>query len=200
MGRAPHDQSASGRIATFCTLGGSRDPEKAMLRIAQTIRLRANQADPPFNPRAYCAAYNVEVQDQWLVDCDARLLPIRGGYIAEIQADHRPSRKNFSICHELAHVFFNSHGVDLDRRDICGSQNSPAMVEEERLCNLLAVELLMPTDVFRQVALSLPPGFSSLTRLASAFGVSLQAALKRVVSLNLWECGFAVYLVGQKKK
>lgn len=193
MNHAHLSSSSWRRIRTFYDTAGAYDPLGASVRIAESIRSKSKQKNPPFDARTYCEPYSVRVQKQWLVDCDARLLAIPGGYIAEIQADQSPARQQFSICHELAHVFFNSEADGSSEFGISCAAGSTAQVLEERLCNRVAVELLMPRQVFYPHAKGLPARFASVKRLADTFQVSLQAAMKRVVELSVWPCGYVNY-------
>lgn len=194
MNRLTSITPQSPRVRAFCDVAGIADPWEATVRIAELIRSKSNQGEPPFDARLYCQPFNVVVEEQWLVDCDARLLAVPNGFVAEVQADHSAARKQFSICHELAHVFFNCEGGP--NGTSCATE-SPEAILEERLCDRTAVELLMPRDLFRDHATGLPVKFASVKYLADTFRVSLQAAMKRIVELNVWACGFVVYETSQ---
>jgi hypothetical protein len=183
------------RIQAFCEIGGTHDPWEATVRIAETVRSKSNQIAPPFDARRFCLSYGVSVEDQWLIDCDARLLPVPNGFVAEVQADHSATRKQFSICHELAHVFFNCE--DSSSGEISCDSNSSEAILEERLCDRVAVELLMPQEMFCAHASKLSAEFASVASLAETFRVSIQAAMKRVVELNVWPCGIVNYKTTQ---
>jgi hypothetical protein len=187
-------KAAQSRIATLCSLGGNYDPRQAALRIVESTLKASGATGPPFDPRRYCEFHNVEVRDQWLVDCDARLLPTKNGYIAEIHADAPKPRKNFSMCHELGHTFFFRRDSEFRHQDVLCNGDLTG-VREERLCDFIAAELLMPRDCFRSVAADLTVGFGSIQALASLFGVSLQSGMLRVVELDVWKCYFVNFLV-----
>ena len=183
------------RIRAFCDVAGTRDLGEAVVRLAGLIRSKSRQDAPPFSAHLYCKPYNVSVEDQWLIDCDARLLPIPGGFVAEVQANHSAARKQFSICHELAHIFFDYKGSGSDGIS-CGARSREERIEE-RLCDRIAVELLMPQEVFSVHAARLPAELASVKYLANKFQVSLQTAMRRVVELNIWDCGFVNYQTSQ---
>jgi len=186
MNASPNMSTAPNRIGVLCQRGGHRDPYLAALEIVNRTITDSGVTTPPFDPRRYCDLHHVEVRDRWLPNCAARLLPTRAGYIAEIQADDPQSRKNFSICHELAHTFFFSSqtGSSSDEPYARGA----AADQEERLCDFIAAELLMPRNHFRAGARTLVPSIESVQRLAGMFAVSLNAAMFRCMKLDTWEC------------
>jgi hypothetical protein len=83
------------------------------------------------------------------------------------------ARRRFTIAHELAHAIFESTKVR-------GPRNG---VELERLCDMLASELLMPRDLFLSVGSS-EPSVSNLLELAQTFKTSLSATGIRYAKLK----------------
>lgn len=83
----------------------------------------------------------------WTID----VVDMRGGYLkddyAPIIALNRKDPKTaqvFTLAHELAHLFINSEAVsNIDFRD--GEYNA-----EERRCNQVAANFLLPTKIFEQ--------------------------------------------------
>jgi hypothetical protein len=91
-----------------------------------------------------------------------------------IYASHlSPSRRRFTIAHEMGHAFFETTGP-----------NCPRFGEElERICDMLATEILMPKDIFLQRAgheLSIQKVFE----LARLFDTSLVATAIRCAELQ----------------
>ncbi len=76
-------------------------------------------------------------------------------------------RRRFTIAHELGHAFFERSGPNCPRRG----------KELERICDLFAVELLMPREQTASVVDD--PGPRSVLTLADRFEVSLTAAMYR---------------------
>jgi len=112
------------------------------------------------------------------------------GYEIVYAADLSLPRRRFTIAHELAHVIVDQTGP-----------NAPRVGKElERLCDLIAVELLMPEDVFRA---HLPHSFrvADIFTLAKRFQASLSATARRCAELSqvtvfevakgklTWACG-----------
>jgi Zn-dependent peptidase ImmA (M78 family) len=87
-------------------------------------------------------------------------------------------RRRFTIAHEIAHAIFESSGPRCPR----------VGKELERLCDMLATEMLMPSDVFLQLV---GPRISvqKLFELASVFKTSLSATAIRLAEL----CGISTF-------
>jgi hypothetical protein len=134
---------------------------------------------------------SVKIDKVFLGDCDARLLPVLGGYIAEIHSEHPRPRQNFSICHEIAHTFF-AHQDETDSFSsfMCSDLYSESHWLEERLCNLAAVELLMPEVTFQPIGSRLTPSLGSIGAIAGIYDTSLQTTALRIIDLDLWPCAF----------
>jgi hypothetical protein len=84
-----------------------------------------------------------------------------------------PHRKRFTIAHELGHAMLETTG----RR--CPHFGS----ELERICDLLATELLMPKSVFSE-HLGPHPSLESVTALSRLFNTSLTATAIRIAELR----------------
>lgn len=83
------------------------------------------------------------------------------------------TRKRFTIAHELGHAVFESTGP-----------NCPRSGEElERLCDMLAVEMLMPRELFNK-SLGGDVRLDAIFGLARLFQVSLSAAAIRCTELR----------------
>ena len=93
-----------------------------------------------------------------------------------------PGRIAFSIAHEISHTFFPNTMIGARFRDLTAPDSREAN-ELERLCDLGASELLMPTEEF----LAEVQGFFTLTRtqeLAEKFGSSFEATVFRLATAN----------------
>jgi hypothetical protein len=136
---------------------------------------------------------DVEIDKVYLNDCDARLLPIRGGYIAEIHTRHQRTKQNFSLCHEVAHTFFSDDNNDTRETVSCSESYSSSHEFEEWLCDNAAAELLMPKESFELVASGFAPSLDSVATIAEMFDASFSATALRIKNLDVWPCTF-VYI------
>jgi len=106
----------------------------------------------------------------------------REGFRMVLRASSAETRSRFTIAHEVCHTFFYEIVPELK----FGSQDVDP--EEERLCNLGAAELLIPTRSLRTHAKKYRVSIDSLEELAATYIVSPEAMLLRLRSLGLWSC------------
>jgi len=104
------------------------------------------------------------------------------GFRMVLKGGSAQTRSRFTIAHELCHTFFYEIVPELK----FGSRE--ANPEEERLCNLGASELLIPTRSLKTRAKKYQVSVTSLEELARMYVVSPEAMLLRLRSLRLWDC------------
>ena len=107
----------------------------------------------------------------------AMTLPVRRGYKIIINSNDFNIRKRFSWAHELGHI--------LEAQDSIGvvKQLSHRDKKLERLCDTLAAEILMPTELFADDMISSQHGFGSVGRLANIYQTSITSTAIRYVNL-----------------
>jgi hypothetical protein len=150
--------------------GGDLTLEDAIVRVV--AQLRGSSSGPPTNLR--------EIGDQLGVEpWSAEPLPVagelrhEGGKLKIAYASGLPSgRRRFTIAHELGHAFFERSGPRCPRRG----------KELERICDLFAVELLMPAAQIGEVFAPRTP--DSVFEAAERFDVSITAAMYRFAELT----------------
>src|SRR5437762_1554407 len=101
------------RLEVLRSRSGIFNEGDAILMMARSLLQDSGLKKPPFSPERFCEIACVEVARVELNDCDARLLPVSYGYIAEVQSSHSRRRQNYSICHEIGHTFFAYKGQAL---------------------------------------------------------------------------------------
>lgn len=122
-------------------------------------------------------------------------LPYEGGILREndgrliikLNAYSPPTRKRFTLAHEIAHLLLDSvPGL----RSTC--REDPLL---ERACDCVAAELLMPSDSAISFIRDLGPASpEKLSAIAKRFGVSLHVAAIRVRDdFHLWPCCIALW-------
>jgi hypothetical protein len=103
-------------------------------------------------------------------------------------------RKRFTLAHEIAHLLLDTVPAhrSTDRAD----------KDLERTCDLMAAELLMPTEEAANFINGLgSPSPENLKAIASRYTVSLQTAAIRVYDgLKLWKCGIGMWSLSPKMK
>ena len=118
---------------------------------------------------------------------DAMLVPLPEGYSVVIDEQASSSRRNFSLAHELAHIMVlktQSFAEDLPKAPRFRSSGSATdkWKAEERLCDAIAAELLMPERIFTAEVVKFGRSLVQLPQLANSFGTSLTAT-----AIRYWE-------------
>jgi Zn-dependent peptidase ImmA (M78 family) len=141
----------------------------------------ANLMRLPLNVRGVAEYLGLEVVEEPMDDDMSGFLEIRSGrWVVGVNAFHHVNRKRFTIAHEIAHFLLHSDGQAVFRdRTFARRASDPSQMERE--ADQFAAELLMPADDVRQHIAS---GVTSLSALASQFGVSALAMKYRVQKLG----------------
>jgi hypothetical protein len=104
-----------------------------------------------------------------------------GELVIKLNAGSPPTRKRFTLAHEIGHLMLGKPGL----RSSCG--DDPDL---EKACDSIAAELLMPVEDITAFVRTLgAPSPEKLCVAAARYGVSLYAAAVRVhFGLQLWKC------------
>ncbi len=100
------------------------------------------------------------------------------GFEVILRAESAPSRKRFSLAHELGHVLFYKHAPNAKAARQATRERAPE--EEERLCNVAAEEFLMPDWYLTNVASKSSSAAAMAIEVMTSCQVSASAALFRI--------------------
>lgn len=109
----------------------------------------------------------------------------------QVRKGESPLRQNFTIAHELGHLFFDMHYiVNPDKWNDIGNgsqfNRTGDLDNSESLANSFAAELLMPQNEFvHSVYNNLENGFVDIDAVAKHFNVSCDAVSTRAKWLGL---------------
>jgi Zn-dependent peptidase ImmA (M78 family) len=188
------DRAGTGNLSpavkAVCTKWRSSLPETALLD-ALNSRFSAVRAPKPTAPVDVFSLAR-------LVDAEVRLTELPGdgvlstieggGYLIEIDAKASAQRQRFTCAHELGHILFiEAQGLEAAKRRRVVHSAAHADEgdrQEERLCDFVAAELLMPAATFATDIEKSVRGASSVRLLASKYNVSMRAAARRVVEFG----------------
>ncbi len=120
-----------------------------------------------------------------------------GTYIVNIRSDQSPTRKRFTLAHEVGHLVLNrslraDENIPRTERLVCTATSAEEKAEE-RLCDIVATELIMPCGAFLKVMEETGVCASTVPIIAKHFGVSLQAACRRILALLSYDIGMGVW-------
>lgn len=190
--------------------GGRSSSEAAISGLIAAVRKSTGLKGMDLRMEPYLKHRRVlEIEYVAELDCDGALLPLGCGFAAGfrmlLKKGCPSTRTRFTTAHELCHTFFYETVPELKFR------NHVVDPGEERLCDLGAAELLMPSYTLRRQAKAMGKSLQSLGKLANLFDVSLEAMLLRLRSVAGWQSelstwrhmtggGFALHhLVGGRK-
>ena len=112
---------------------------------------------------------------------DAMLIPLSDGYTVVINDSVSASRQRYSLAHELGHIFLLAntafpHNATKLPRYRSGDETGR---EEERLCDEIAAEILMPERLFKERIESEGKTLENLPKWANLFRTSLTSTAIR---------------------
>ena len=153
-------------------LGGSDGVDQAVPAVVAQIL--AGISCPPTDLDALCARLNLgEIVDDDIPVVGA-LHRENGAFRIVCAVGQSAARRRFTIAHELAHVLFESSGPRAPR----------VGAELERLCDMLAAEILMPRAVFESALGEATVDGAVIKVFASRFQTSLTATALRCVDVR----------------
>jgi hypothetical protein len=170
----------------------AQDPVAAILWHARRLIAESGIVEPPFRPASLAYLRRVKKIVYKSMKVEGCLIPCDGDFVIELRKDRPYERTNFTCAHELGHTFFYESVPSIKYRTVTSSQphHDP---EEERLCNIAAAEMLMPSDVFRKISRDYTPSPQSLQLIAQTFESSLIATVVRLLNLKVWDSKFVCW-------
>ena len=152
----------------------------AIPRYAAALRRLGGQTTPPYDPLRMAAALGVAVH---AVPTGAGtrglLAPAPGGrYHILVRATDTPAGRRFTVAHELMELGLQRGCPRLTDRSM-GS--AAARWAKERYCEAGAAEILLPLARTRAEVAAHDGGIAALLPLATLFGASLHATLRRLI-------------------
>lgn len=195
VGKAPFSSPLA--LGLCAAVPAAADPVAAILWHARRLIAESGLTEPPFRPASYAHVRRVKQIVYKAMQVEGCLIPCGGDFIIELRKDRPQGRMNFTCAHELGHTFFYESVPSVKYRTAASSQphHDP---EEERLCNVAAAELLMPSEVFVKISRDHRPSARSLQAIAQTFESSLTATAVRLLNLKVWEATFVCWQVKEE--
>lgn len=169
-------------------------PAAIMRHLVTTVVRTVRRGDwtPPFRPDEFFRYFNViETSTDPALTSAAQLRKAGDAFRIVVNDASATGRHNFSVFHELAHVFFETALREkprrLTQRELAELQAT--RVDEERLCDLAAAEFLLPKRAFRTRLTEFSGAWAEIYELARLFDASFEATTLRIHELwsgDLW--------------
>lgn len=122
----------------------------------------------------------------------------RGEVYLNPDLDRWEQRKRFVIGHEAAHAVLEDHRVTFAHLDDRSRLSQDFADRLERQANQFSIELLAKGDRLRQEFDDSPPRISEVDRLRKQYGISLQAAARRLAEESRHPCAVALAYRAQR--
>jgi len=170
----------------------SEDPEAIIRSKARDLVRRARAdgwAGPPFDPLILASLLGIRCRASTeLFTAEAQLSPQPGQQLLlEFNPERPDGRRNYSICHEIVHTFFDDCYELVHQRKSQRAEYDPDE-EVERLCQIGAAELLMPLEEFGRDLKTVEFSLQSMNELVSRYAASREAVVRRMVYLSEAPC------------
>lgn len=176
-----------------------RDNQQTLSRILEEFRLAALPCLADLN--ALALRWGVTSIEEREIESEAMLLPSKDGYSIILKKANQPGqsvRQRFSLAHEIGHLLLQISekvglrgkvGMSLKHRGHGYSD------EEERLCDQIAAEILMPRLAFQEDGWMEGWSLRSLRTLATKYETSVPATAMRMIDLMPEEALMGVWKV-----
>ena len=170
---------------------GDDDPFPAIEHHVEKLRKAVGNAGAVRDFGPYLKLRKVKLLPSGELVCDGYIQPhgrsYSEGFTMLVKKKQPQSRVRFTIAHEICHTFFYEIVPELK---FVSHQTDPA---EERLCNVGAAALLMPSDDVVRATRKVTPSMVVLEQLAEHYGVSLEAMFFRLRRLARWKCELLIW-------
>jgi len=181
-------------ISLFATrvTGNEHDPLAAMRAVIAQLRRRSRPIRIPVDLDPFFVTRNIaKFESVTDLSCDGFLQPcgtaFADGFQLVVKAGISAARSRFTVAHELCHTYFYEVVPELK---FCTHETD---LDEERLCNVGAAEILMPPNHLKKQARSLGVSLDTITALAGLYRVSSEAMFLRLRALKLCDSEFSVW-------
>ena len=141
---------------------------------------------PPVDLSSLAAMWGVLAIEYKDISSDAMLLPSYRGYVIVLKKALSPGeivRQRFSFAHELGHLLLSKMGSSTIPGSAPAHRSEKSRGQEERLCDQIAAEILMPRVAFTAEASRLGWSLNGLKGLTRQYGTSFQATASRLIEL-----------------
>ena len=150
----------------------------------------------PVDLASVAKEWGVTTVEQRAIASEAMLLPLDQGYkviLKNVNTPRELSRQRFSFAHELGHLLLMSFDYKAAGQLTAKHRGSGHNDEEERLCDQIAAEILMPRVGFLNDAKRLGWTLRSLGPLAHLYETSIPATATRMVGLFPEPCVMGIW-------
>ena len=175
----------------------ANDPTDSIRLKARNLVKRARErgwTGPPFDPLMLASLLGIRCRPSTtLFSAEAQLSPQPGRQLLlEFNPDRPDGQRNYSVCHEIVHTFFDDRYELVHQRKTRPVQFDPDE-EVELLCQIGASELLMPNEEFGADLANSDFSLGNVSSLVLRYGASREAVIRRMVHMGGCACAAALF-------
>lgn len=168
--------------------------------VQRAALLRASSQEHTFPAQLDAIARNAGVRAIRVVPLAmrGRLMLEEGTYVIEVSASLDAFEQQFVIAHELGHILVEISTLaecpDRSERARRGGASSYQLVE--RLCDVAAAELLLPSEFVRDSLRGTSPNINAVLDLARVSQLPIAFTVQRIIEAGFWVCRFVWWARG----
>ena len=149
---------------------------------------------PPFDPILVAQALGIRCVKVDNPKLDDAMIIMENDQPVILYRCHRTlGRTNFNIFHEIAHTLFPDHS----KNHLYWQTRRPRLFEPdgqlEHLCNIAALEFLIPLDLLRRDLGSKSFAAAQVDSLCQRYGASVETVCHRIVEADTVPCALALF-------
>jgi hypothetical protein len=176
--------SMSPNLSKFCAYWNGRTPGIAIRNAVKKVFPDLATLPLPIDVHALAKRRGVREVIYTDLDTDGRIsLSPSGSYIVFINHSQTDARQRFTLAHEIGHTLFfeaiGHAGSDSERTGTSCYRDA----EEERLCDFVATEILMPQKQMDGLVKRHGFSASAIVEASQRCRSSLRSAAKRIISI-----------------
>lgn len=168
------------------TLGDPVAAVRQRTRAVAATAMSQGWSGPPWDMELLASLQDIRVENTGHLGRGRDALWTSGRILVSSSAP--PTRRRYSIAHEIVHSFLASHDEAVDFSVLSPAVRQLAEGELEYLCQMGAADLLMPWESYSKRMGTGMPSLVPVLKLARDFEVSPEAAARRAVDLAAARC------------
>lgn len=175
-----------------------KNTRKALYEILEHFSLET--LPKPVDLDGLARQWGVVSIDKEPISSEAMLIKRGDGYrivLRDVQGQTYRPRQRFSYAHELGHLLLQRCGMENRTALSTKHRDSSRQNREERLCDQLAAEILMPRDAFQEDGLKTGWSLDGLMKLSREYETSIPATARRMIDLTPETSLFAIWRLNE---
>lgn len=172
----------------------AESPNTGLTRVRELFGL--DTLERPVDLFGLARQWGVSSIDEEPIGSEAMLLPSGDGYRVVLKKSNSQAamlRQRFSFAHELGHLLLRSSGFESRTNLVAKHRSDVQKNEEERMCDKIASEILLPRNAFIDDTQARGWSLRSLNGLAKLYQASITATALRMVGLTDQPLAMAIW-------